>query len=154
MGQEPSQAPKRRTREQRLLLPSRVVRTRGQSLAHRETRVSATGLPHGRQNPELRAQSQTQKFRAGRALTWHSLEEPPVILLGTLRPVEKGKQARMLRGDAWDFQKESSRGNTSTQAPVSLSAHSGSGLWLVIVCPIAWKVTLSSEPREFASFHP
>ena len=40
----------------------------------------------------------------------------------------------MLRGDVWDFQKESSRGNTPTQPLVSLSAHLGPRLRLVIVC--------------------
>lgn len=28
------------------------------------------------------------------------------------------------------------------------------GLRLIIVCSITWKVTLSSDPRKFASFHP
>lgn len=61
-------------------------------------------------------------YRAGRSLTWHSLEKPPVILLGELRPMGKGKQGRILRGDVWDFQKGTFRRGTPTQLPVSFSA--------------------------------
>lgn len=107
--------------ESSLLLPIRAFRARGQSLTCHESPVTTIGLPCDKKNPEPETWRQAQKFRAGTALTWHSLEKPPVILLGELRPVGRRKQERILRGDVWDFQKGPSR-QYPTQSPVSFSA--------------------------------
>lgn len=64
----------------------------------------------------------------------------------------KRKQGRILR-DVWDFQKGPSRGGTQPNHQSPFLPTWDRGLSLVIVCPITWKVTLSSEPSESASFH-
>lgn len=133
--------------EYSLLLPRRVLRARAQRLAHHvsycnraapwQIEPRAWSLEPG---PEIQNRKGSHLALSERTTSSTS---------GGTQTCGEGKARKDPERKCLELLEKAPQ--SSHQSPFLLTW--GWRLRLVIVCPITWKVTVSSEPREFASFH-